>query len=257
MATLPDVPENVTTFIYAVRATNDPTFEYRYVGQTSRGLLRLRQHLLLAKRLNHPEFNTRKYTWMRHHFLQVTFDIIEIVDDSSLLNMCEMKWIHIFTDKGHRLVNHTLGGDGVRGYRFSHTEDTKRRISETTKGSRKSEETRRRMSEAQQKVIRKPRSPEVYKKIGEQNRGKKRSEEYKSAQSSRMLGNTNSLGTKRTTESREKISLSKIGSLNPRFGTKPSADTIEKRRATYHKNNHIGKGKTGPTCTYCLKDDLT
>lgn len=251
MAEIPRISEK--NFIYAIRLTNDLTHEYRYVGQTSRGVKRLEQHLLVAKRPNHSEYATRKYTWMRRHFLQVTFDIIEVVDDPELLNLCEMKWIHIFSQKGYRLTNHTLGGDGVRGHTFSHTEDAKQRISAARAGVRKSPETRERMSQARKGISISPHPPEVYQRIAEKNRGKIRSTASREKMSESMRGNTNALGTKSSDETKQKVSTSKMGSLNPMFGKTPSDSTIEKRRVTYHNNNHVAKNKLGPTCLFCLE----
>ncbi len=250
---MPVIPDTTRkNFVYAVRLTHDPTHEYRYVGQTSQGVRRLQQHLLKAKRKSCSEYNTRKYTWMRSHYLQVTFDIIEFVDDPALLNISEMKWIHIFSQRGYNLVNHTLGGDGTRGFTFKHTDEAKQLIAASRRGVPKSDETRARMSEAQKGLPRKPHSAEVQRKISEKNRGQKRTEETKAKISSALKGNTHSLGARHSKEVKEKISISKTGHLNPMYGKVPSADTIEKRRVTYHINNHIAKNKIGPTCLLCL-----
>jgi hypothetical protein len=130
--------------IYAIRLTYDHTLEYRYVGQTSRGVLRLQQHISDARNLGSGKYDTHKSYWIRKHNFCITFDILEELSDSTDLNFAEMKWIHILRTKGYDLINQTDGGDGVRGYVVS--EDTREKMRQAKLGKPRTDETKAKIS---------------------------------------------------------------------------------------------------------------
>jgi hypothetical protein len=137
------------------------------------------------------------------------------------------------------LRNRTNGGEGPSGIipwnkGKPRSEETKRKISEANKGKNNfnygktvSEETRKKMSEAKKG---KPRSEETIRKVSEANRGKTRSEETKRNQSEKMKGENNPMyGKKHSEETRKKQSDAKKGEKHPHYGKSPSEETIRKR----------------------------
>jgi hypothetical protein len=117
--------------VYGIRKTYDHIFEYRYVGLTSRGVERLDDHLRLAKGSSRKT-SEDLYLWITNCNFQITFDILEICQNSSELDFTEKKWIRILRDKGHRLLNRTSGGQGTFGYSFS--ESHRKNLSIATSG---------------------------------------------------------------------------------------------------------------------------
>lgn len=63
------------------------------------------------------------------------------------INAAEQWWISELRYMGFRLTNHTDGGDGHHGFRMS--EETIRKVAAKNRGRKRSEETRKRNSEAQ------------------------------------------------------------------------------------------------------------
>jgi group I intron endonuclease len=103
-------------YIYGIRLKYDHTYEYRYVGLTTRGEVRFLEHLQESSRPSHACYNLPKSRWMRKHFYQVEYDILEHSSDLGMLKLLEMKWVHILKQRGHRLLNLTDGGDGTFGW---------------------------------------------------------------------------------------------------------------------------------------------
>ena len=99
----------------------------------------------------------------------------------------------------------------MKGKKLS--EETKKKLYEANKGKKRSEETRKKMSEAKKNI-----SEETRKKIGAAskgkpawNKGKKMSEETKNKMSEAKKGNKNALGCQRTDEFQKKLSEANIG----------------------------------------------
>ncbi len=120
------------------------------------------------------------------------------------------------------LLNLTDGGDGVSG--FSHSEETKRKLSEIASKRRRgppSAETIRKITDAQKGKKRKPtgpRSEEVKRKISESHKGKVMSEESK-----RKLSELNK-GKVMSEETKRKISNSLLITSNNKKLTKSLQD---------------------------------
>jgi group I intron endonuclease len=105
---------------------------------------------------------------------------IRIVDESEdeklTLNVLEPKWIQQLKDDGHELYNLTEGGDGIPG--LIHSDETRRKMSESQRGKKLTECTKQKLREAN---LGKSHSDETCKKLSEINRGKPkppRSEEH-------------------------------------------------------------------------------
>lgn len=146
MTIIPQVQDKF--IVYTFRLTHDSSYEYKYVGLTSRGVNRLQEHINEARNPAHPRYFSKKAAWIRAHYYAITFEILEVCDSVDMLNDCEVQWIHILKERGHELLNETTGGSGTRGFSPIWYDDTKAKISQSKMGHTVSEETRRKLSEA-------------------------------------------------------------------------------------------------------------
>lgn len=126
----------MTTSSNIVYALVDPRDgEIRYVGQTTKGVARIRQHA--TECLLRQEAHTHRVRWIRQlQSLGLGFDhkVLESVADPDELDVVECFWIAQLRGMGARLTNHTVGGEGTRGRVVS--EETRRRVSEAQRGER-------------------------------------------------------------------------------------------------------------------------
>lgn len=224
-------------FIYAIRLTYDTSLEYRYVGQTSRGVLRLQQHMSDARNRGSGKYDTHKSYWIRKHNFCVTFDIIEEVSNVDELNFAEMKWIHILKTKGYDLINQTDGGDGVRGHTFS-------------------DDSREKMRQAK---LGKPRTDETKLKISQFNTGKTLSQDHKDQISVSKIGPSNPMYGKQAWNSGKKMEDLIEGYQHPHKGKTFSAEYRDKlsqahkgkpnkgRHTRWHQNRNV----FDKDCTFC------
>jgi hypothetical protein len=168
--------------IYGLR---DPrSFEIRYVGRSTSGLIRPRAHRSAANREH-----TRKACWIKSLQkvgLNYEVVILETVDSASALNEAEIKWISVGRNAiGARFTNATAGGDGrVASFASEETKakmrassrgrlglgtnslETRLRIAAALRGRALSAETRARMSaSARARSDRKPHSEATKQKI--------------------------------------------------------------------------------------------
>ena len=105
------------TFVYAIGTRDDQgLLVYRYVGLTSRGATRLKQHLWGAKTVGSNTYNTYKAKWIRTVDFNVEFIVLEYCNSFEELTLCEQKWIAILKARGYKLTNLTNGGDGSLGW---------------------------------------------------------------------------------------------------------------------------------------------
>lgn len=147
MPSIPQIQDKL--IVYTFRLSHDPTYEYKYVGQTARGLSRLQEHINEAKNPSHPRYHSKKSIWIRENYFAITFEILEVCDSLDQLNACEVKWIYVLKERGHVLLNETSGGAGTRGFSPSWSDETKAKISSSKMGHVVSEETRQKLSLAQ------------------------------------------------------------------------------------------------------------
>lgn len=167
----------------------DPaTNEIRYVGQTCRKL---------KKRLSqhvHDVSDTHKSRWIKklkrfgYTPLIKVVQFFENISDKDL-NNAEVYWIRHFKELGNNLTNSTDGGNGTIGYVAP--KEVYRKVSESLKGKKKSKETKR--------------------KIALTLKGRNISEETKRKISLSSKGKKRSLGRKHSEETKQKMSKSKIG----------------------------------------------
>ncbi len=105
--------------------------EARYVGKSTRGLNRPRDHS--------KPYELRKRCWKNHWLrpiieagLRPRIEVLQECEDKASLALAEVHWIAVFRQMGARLTNGTKGGEG---HDAPHTVDGKRNIS-ASKGGR-------------------------------------------------------------------------------------------------------------------------
>ncbi len=105
---------------YLIYGLIDPrNGQLRYVGKSCIGTKRAKNHAypgVLGRDRTHTG------NWIRGlHAQGLThqFIIIEVHPDGSLLSKAEIFWIRYFKDQGHNLTNHTDGGEGQLGVKFT------------------------------------------------------------------------------------------------------------------------------------------
>lgn len=174
------MPYKPRAFIYGL--IDPATREVRYVGQTSQGMKRPTDHSrphVLALRPSH------RSNWIKSLLaagLRPEIEILEIVAAEDL-NQAEEFWIGYLRFVGARLTNHTSGGDGVRGHRWS--VEQKARVAGKQRGKIISAETRAKISAAN---TGRKHSPETRMRMAERHRGKTLSEEARAKISAKMTG---------------------------------------------------------------------
>lgn len=120
--------------VFCVYTHAKPDGSIFYVGK---GSLRRAKHI---QRKNNPHHSHVVAKYGREN-IQIDWIICESEEDALAK---EMEAIQYLRSVGHNLVNITLGGDGVTGLRHSLT--TKARISAGTKGQKKPESMKRKLS---------------------------------------------------------------------------------------------------------------
>jgi group I intron endonuclease len=156
-----------------------------YVGKTSQELLQRHHQHRFGK---HSPFNAA----LRKHGTN-NFDLEILVEvDSAWANFCEMLFIAALRSNDRRFgYNVTAGGEGTIGHH--HRTDTKDRIRKKMTGRSVTDDFRKTIGRLKQ---------------GNQNcLGLKRSQKYKDAVRSRMIGNQNARGCVRSPETLLKMSL--------------------------------------------------
>jgi hypothetical protein len=181
---------------------------------------------------------------MRKHNYNVTFDILEVVEDVQLLPLSEVKWMHILKSRGHRLLNVTDGGVGAWGYK--HTEEFKTKMSTSYKGGghpaygkKHNEETKAKMSRAHRNI-----SPETRAKMSASRTGKSMSKETRDKMSKSKMGNKNWVGRNHSEETKAKMTASMSG-------IPKSPEHKAKLAEAAHAQWHTRRGLIKPECRYC------
>lgn len=125
---------------YIIYGLTDPnTSAIRYIGQSSQGLNRPKEH---AK---NSRSNAKCRNWvksLRSRDLTYGITILEVLKDSSELNPAEIRWIKYGRDEGWDLTNMTDGGEGTLGHIKS--KETRARLSAAATLRQSSPEVRER-----------------------------------------------------------------------------------------------------------------
>lgn len=157
-----------------------------YIGSTNNfGTCWYLHRNSLRKGVHHNQYLQR--SWNKYGEDAFEFGVIEYLDDLEQLHLVEQFWMDVYREEGKELYNFGLAVDNpMRGQ--THTEETKRKMSEVRKGVPKSEEHRSRISKARM--------------------GHAVSEEARRKIGAAKVGNQYALGHKRSEEARRKMSES-------------------------------------------------
>lgn len=188
------------------------------------------------------------YRSMRKHGEENFYiQTIAVVSTEEEANNLERLWIILLESHKEKFgYNLTLGGDGVRA-----NEETKRKISESSKGRKASPETRAKISAA---LTGRKLSPENAKRLGDLTRGIPLSEEHKKKLSEVRIGKYGGekhpmFGKKQTPESVEKTRQANLGRPSWNAGkswdeeTRTNISNGQKRRFQDHpeEKEHLSK----------------
>ncbi|NLA64917.1 MAG: GIY-YIG nuclease family protein [Leucobacter sp.] len=248
------VGEPIIGRVYAFRSTRDG--EVRYVGQTTKSLLRRRgEHRAQARRGRKTPF----YSWLRKQNAE-DYEVISleaVAGDRELLGEAEEAWITLFRNSGDRLLNLTEGGLGPKGVQW--TDGRRKEMSERNKGRKgvslpgslnpmwgrsHSEEQKRRWSQ-QRKGTNAGVNNVNYGKFGAEHPayGRKLSSEARKLLSEQRQGEKNpNFGKTASGETRAKMSAAQKGV--------PKPSSVRSAHTRYHTNMNVFKD----SCRHCLDD---
>ena len=152
----------------------DPvTDELRYIGKTSRGECRIKEHFFKSV---WGTKKTHKEKWIAKHVeagLEPHHAILSYCVDEEADNAKEIELIAHYREQGFNLTNSTVGGEGVIGHTFS--EASKMQMSESAKKHRKDPTYRAKLSK---KMTGMKRDPEACKQMGDTLRGRPRTQKH-------------------------------------------------------------------------------
>lgn len=106
--------------------TDPQTQEIRYIGKSSSGMQRPREHLKPTA-LKKDSYKTRWILSLLTQGVKPEIIVLQVVDSHDGLYELEQHWIKRLTIDGARLTNLTDGGEGTHGYK--HTKKTKELLS--------------------------------------------------------------------------------------------------------------------------------
>lgn len=162
---------NNTTHIYTL--AHPITNEVRYVGKADDIDIRLHGHL-------YDKLNNRKGNWLkslRKDGLSPKIEVLDIVEKNNC-QFWEIFYISLMKSWGMRLVNGTLGGEGISGVK--HSEESKNKVRLANIGRKHTQQTRDKMKESSPKFWLGKKMPiEMRDKISLARKGKKMTEDQK------------------------------------------------------------------------------
>lgn len=207
-----------TEFVYIYVLWDPRTNEIRYVGKATDPEYRFSKHLVIARSKSKPKQSHLK-NWLQklnRMGIQPTLDVVEMVPESRWIEK-ECWWIAFLKENGVRLVNGTLGGDGV-----NMTPEIRKKVSDSKRGKpghKHTPETIQKISAKQKGVKRKPLTDEHKAKISKAGKGKKRSLETRE----RIRMGKLLLGPMQTEASKKKIGDASRGrKMSPESSAKKS-----------------------------------
>ena len=162
-----------------------------YIGKTIKTIeQRFKQHISVSRRQTATQSNTVLHRAIRKYGTE-SFTITELesgFNSEDDLNEAEIRYISELSPQ----YNMTEGGEGISGH--EHSSETRKKISETHKGKKLSEDHIRKISEAKKG---KKLSEDHIRKMSESRKGKPKSEEHKRKMSEAFKGRNRSEETKR------------------------------------------------------------
>lgn len=233
------------TFIYIIE---NKVNGHAYIGKTKVPEKRWRRHKDAASKCTEKSFWLYK-AMSKHGVENFEFRIIdEHEDEAYALKVLEPMWIKRMKDEGVHLYNMTAGGDGTLGY--THSSETIKKISESNRGRKLSDEqkqhlseinkgkgvkptdeARRKISEANKGKPKPPRSDEHCKKLSEAASKRRLSEEQRAKLSESMKA-SNNVGHLHSAETKEILRLKATGQVQ-------SDETRAKRAESMRRANEV------------------
>lgn len=179
--------------------------------------------------------------WNKYGEDNFEFDILEIVENENELVEREQYYIDVVYQSRERENGYNIRPADINGHL---PEETKRRIGDANRGRKHSEEFRRKISEIQRGQKRKPLSEETKRKISEAQKGKKISEETRRKISNTLKGRKTGPPSE---ETRRKISEAQKG--------KPRKKHSKETRMKMSMNN--GQKKINDNMAKCIFEKFT
>lgn len=108
---------NRKVYIYALSYNND----IRYIGRTFYITKRFKSHISESK-----SSNSHKSNWIKK-VKDINIEILDICDESNH-QFWEQHYISLYKSWGFKLLNKTIGGEGINGYKYTESDRLERSI---------------------------------------------------------------------------------------------------------------------------------
>ena len=233
-----------------------------YVGSSTDIECRWGEHRKKLRAGRHDNAHLQA-AWDKYGKDAFAFNVLEEVSEDMLLAM-EQEYLDDYFDRGHCYNIAVRAMPPMAGWK--HTEEARRKMSETKRGKKLSEEhkrkigeslmgnqncsgcthteeTKRNMGEAQKG---RKHTEETRRKISAANKGKRRSEETRRRLSEAHRGNQNCLGRRVSEETRRKMGRDVAGEHNPMWGkhhTEEAKRKMSESRKRHWANRHAQETK--------------
>lgn len=114
---------NREVYIYALSYNND----IRYIGRTFNINKRFKEHIRESFFIkNKRKYNSHKSNWIRK-VKDINIEIIDICNEDNY-SFWEQHYISLYKSWGFNLLNKTIGGEGLSGYKYTDEDRLKRSI---------------------------------------------------------------------------------------------------------------------------------